>query len=277
MKNFRDKVVAITGAGAGIGRATAVNLASRGALLALADVNEVGLKETADLIESAGLGSAITTTVDVRDRGAVAMWADQVADHFGRVNVAINNAGVAIAGDIVDLSYEDMEWIVNINFWGVVHGTKEFLPHLIASGDGHLVNVSSMFGLAAAPTQSMYSATKFAVRGFSEAIREDLLIAGHKVNVTVVHPGGIKTDIVTNARTSAHTDEWGTKDAFNKLARLSTERAAQVIVRGVRRNKPRVLIGADAHAIHQFQRLAGPRYADLLARVVKSRLPSPVA
>ena len=202
MKTLEDKVVVITGAGSGIGRALAVDLARRGALLAISDVDDDGLAETVDLVKGAGAKEVRSDHLDVADRAAFTAYAAAVAEHFGRVNVVINNAGVALAGDFADLEYSDMDWIVGINFWGVVHGTKEFLPHLIASGDGHVVNISSLFGLISMPGQSAYNATKYAVRGMTEALREEMLIAGHPVGVTAVHPGGIKTAIARNARVS---------------------------------------------------------------------------
>lgn len=177
--------------------------------------------------------------VDVADRAAVREWADDVAEQFGRVNVVVNNAGVTATGDFADLTYEDLEWIVGINFWGVVHGSKEFLPHLIASGDGALVNISSLFGLVSVPGQSAYNATKYAVRGLTEALREEMLVAGHPVTVTCVHPGGIRTGISRHGRKAG---------------------------------KPRVLVGLDAHLIHHFARLAGARYQDVVVRVT-SRMP----
>ena len=147
-----------------------------------------------------------------------------MADHFGRVNVVINNAGVALAADFADATYDDMDWIVGINFWGVVHGTKEFLPHLIASGDGHVVNISSLFGLIAMPGQSAYNATKFAVRGMTEALREEMLIGGHPVGVTSVHPGGIKTAIARNCRVSSAEDKEATAKLFDeKLATMTPD------------------------------------------------------
>ena len=154
MKTLDDKVVVITGAGSGIGRALAVNLARRGSLLALSDVDEAGLAETVELTATAGAREVRSDRLDVADRAGFAAYAASVAEHFGRVNVVVNNAGVALAGDLVDLTYEDMDWIVGINFWGVVHGTKEFLPHLIASGDGHVVNISSLFGLISCPARA---------------------------------------------------------------------------------------------------------------------------
>ncbi len=277
MKNLSNKVVVITGAGSGIGRALAVNLAGKGARLALSDVNEEGLGETVGLALKAGSPDVHTARLDVSDKAAFASYATEVAEHFGQVNVVINNAGVALAGDAIDLSYEDMEWIVGINFWGVVYGTKEFLPHLIASGDGHVVNLSSLFGLLAMPGQSAYNATKFAVRGFTEALREEMLIAGHKVGVTSVHPGGIKTAIARSARVSDKEDKAATAKLFDeKLAKMTPERAAEIIVKGITKNQARVLVGLDAHALHNFQKFTGSRYEDIVAAVSKRVLPTKV-
>lgn len=277
MKNLSNKVVVITGAGSGIGRALAVNLAGKGARLALSDVNEEGLGETVELAVKAGSPDVHTARLDVADKAAFASYATEVAEHFGQVNVVINNAGVALAGDAVDLSYEDMEWIVGINFWGVVYGTKEFLPHLIASGDGHVVNLSSLFGLLAMPGQSAYNATKFAVRGFTEALREEMLISGHKVGVTSVHPGGIKTAIARSARVSDKEDKAATAKLFDeKLAKMTPERAAEIIVKGITKNQARVLVGLDAHALHNFQKFTGSRYEDIIAVVSKRVLPTKV-
>ncbi len=274
MKTLADKVVVITGAGSGIGRALAVNLARRGALLALSDVDEAGLNQTVELATTAGAAEVRSDRLDVADRAAFAAYAAAVAEQFGRVNVVVNNAGVALAGDLTDLTYEDMDWIVGINFWGVVHGTKEFLPHLIASGDGHVVNISSLFGLVSMPGQSAYNATKYAVRGLSEALRQEMLIAGHDVGVTVVHPGGIKTAIARNARVSEQEDKHLTAKLFDeKLARMSPERAAEIIVKGVLGNKARVLVGLDAHALHHFAKLTGSRYQDVVAKASKKIVP----
>ncbi|MEV5001454.1 SDR family NAD(P)-dependent oxidoreductase [Nocardioides sp. LML1-1-1.1] len=277
MKNLSNKVVVITGAGSGIGRALAVNLAGKGARLALSDVNEAGLGETVELAVKAGSPDVHTARLDVADKAAFAAYATEVAEHFGQVNVVINNAGVALAGDVTDLTYEDMEWIVGINFWGVVYGTKEFLPHLIASGDGHIVNLSSLFGLLAMPGQSAYNATKFAVRGFTEALREEMLIARHKVGVTSVHPGGIKTAIARSARVSDKEDQAATAKLFDeKLARMTPDRAAEIIVKGITKNQARVLVGLDAHALHNFQKFTGSRYEDIVAVLSKRVLPTKV-
>src|SRR3954449_3652385 len=235
MKELNGKVAVITGAGSGIGRALSVDLARRGSLLAISDVDDAGLAETVELVKAAGAREVRADHLDVADRAAFAAYASAIAEHFGRVNLVVNNAGVALAGNLEDLEYPDMDWIIGINFWGVVHGTKEFLPHLIASGDGHLVNISSLFGLVSMPGQSMYNAAKYAVRGLSEAVREEMLVAGHPVGVTVVHPGGIKTAIARSARYSAHEDKERTAKLFDeKLAKMEPERAAEIIVKGVR-------------------------------------------
>jgi short-subunit dehydrogenase len=267
MKSFDGRVVAITGAGSGIGRALAVELAGRGALLALSDIDAGGLAETVDLTKAAGVREVRSDVVDVASRPAVEQWAADVVGQLGRVNVLVNNAGVSLTGGFADLDVDDMEWIVGINFWGVVYGTRAFLPHLIASGDGHVVTMSSLFGLVSIPGQSLYNATKYAVRGFSESLREELLIAGHPVGVTVVHPGGIKTAIARSARVSWREDHAEFARMFDeRLATMPPERAAEIILRGVLRGKPRVLVGLDAHVLHQFARVVGARYQDVVAR-----------
>ncbi len=273
MKNLRDKVVVITGAASGIGRALALDLAGKGALLALSDVDETGLAGTVELARAAGAREVRGDRLDVADRAAFEAYAEAVVAHFGRVNVVVNNAGVALAGDLLDLEYDDIDWIIGINFWGVVHGTKAFLPHLIASGEGHVVNISSLFGLISMPGQSMYNAAKYAVRGMTEALREEMLVAGHPVGVTSVHPGGIKTAIARNARVSAREDKTKTAELFDKkLARMTPEKAAQIIVRGITRNQARVLVGIDAHALHHLAKLTGSRYQDIIAKSAKKVL-----
>lgn len=268
------KVVVITGAGSGIGRALAVAAARRGALLALSDVDENGVATTADLARDAGAREVRTDRLDVADRAAFGAYATAVAEHFGRVNVVVNNAGVALSGPVEEMTYEDMDWITGINFWGVVHGSREFLPHLIASGDGHLVNLSSIFGLAAIPTQAAYNATKYAVRGFSEALRMELMTAGHPVGLSVVHPGGIRTAIARNARVTAGESAEQTSRTFDeKLARTTPEQAAETIIAGMLRGKPRILVGADAHALHLFATTLGARYQDVVARAAARMLP----
>jgi NADP-dependent 3-hydroxy acid dehydrogenase YdfG len=274
VKTLDDKVVVITGAGSGIGRAVALDVARRGALVAISDIDDAGLAGTVDLVKAAG-AEVRSDRLDVADRAAFTSYAETVADHFGRVNVVVNNAGVALAGDVEDLAYADMDWIIGINFWGVVHGTKEFLPHLIASGDGHVVNISSLFGLLSIPGQSMYNASKYAVRGFTEALREEMLVAGHPVGVTAVHPGGIKTAIARNGRYSDREDAVESARLFDeKMASMTPERAAEIIVtKGVLGGRARVLVGLDAQALHHFARLTGSRYQDVVAAVARRRKP----
>jgi NAD(P)-dependent dehydrogenase (short-subunit alcohol dehydrogenase family) len=273
-RDLNGKVVAITGAASGIGRALAQLAAERGAKLALSDWDKAGLDETVELV---GSGVDVTSAqVDVSDRDAVAAWAASVVDHFGAVNMIVNNAGVSVAGDFLEMSYEDFDWIVGINFLGVANGTKEFLPHLIASGDGYLVNISSLFGLISMPGNSAYNATKYAVRGLTEAIREEMLIAKHPVGVTCVHPGGIKTGIARHGRKTASQDADALDRFFDeKLARMTPEKAAKIILDGALAHKPRVLVGLDAHVIHQFGRLVGARYQDIFAAASKRMMPAP--
>jgi short-subunit dehydrogenase len=269
VKTLDDKVVVITGAASGIGRALALDLARRRSLLALSDVDEAGLAETVAQARTAG-AVVLSHRVDVADRDAVAQYALDVVQELGRVNVVVNNAGVALAGDFSDLEYADIDWIVGVNFWGVVHGTKEFLPHLIASGEGHVVNLSSLYGLVSMPGQSMYNATKYAVRGMTEALREEMLVAGHPVGVTAVHPGGIKTAIARNARVSPKQSKEETASLFDeRLARMTPERAAEIIVNAVLKNRARVLVGVDAHAVHHLAKLLGSRYQDVVAKTSK--------
>jgi NAD(P)-dependent dehydrogenase (short-subunit alcohol dehydrogenase family) len=182
-------------------------------------------------------------------------WADETAERHGRVDLAVNNAGVALISDVESSSIDDIAWLMSINYWGVVYGTKAFLPHLAASGDGHIVNVSSVFGLISVPGQSAYNSAKFAVRGFTDCLRMELEIAGSPVSATTVHPGGIRTNIVRNARTRGAVAAAADAARFDKVARTTPERAAAVIVKAVLRDKPRVLIGADARAIDLLSRL----------------------
>ena len=266
MKTLNGKVVVITGAGSGIGRALALNAADKGAKLALSDWDEVGLMETLDLVTKQSNVVVRTDKIDVRDRGAIKAYAASVKDEFGTVNVLINNAGVTVHGNFEEATYEQFEWVMDVDFWGVVQGTKEFLPHLIESGDGHLVNVSSIFGLHGMPGQTSYNAAKFGVRGFTEALRMEMLIAQHPVGVTCVHPGGIKTNIMRNAQTAGDEDHDALNALFDKvLAHTSPEKAADDIVNGILKSKPRVLIGLDARVIDALIRLAGPSYQRFLA------------
>ncbi|OLL18200.1 MULTISPECIES: SDR family NAD(P)-dependent oxidoreductase [unclassified Rhodococcus (in: high G+C Gram-positive bacteria)] len=267
MSEFAGKVAVITGAGSGIGRALALELARRGARLALSDVDTAGLDET--VRRARDLGAEVKADhLDVTQREAVLDYADAVAVHFGQVNQIYNNAGIAYHGEFERSDFKDIERIMDVDFWGVVNGTKAFLPHVVASGDGHIVNVSSLFGLLAIPGQSAYNSAKFAVRGFTEALRQEMLVARHPVKVTCVHPGGIKTAIARNAAVPAGDDQESFAQFFDrKLARTSPEDAARTIVEGVRRGRARVLIGADAKFLDAWVRVVGPSYQRVVAFV----------
>ncbi len=266
MSFLSDGVAVVTGAGSGIGRALAQQLAEAGSALALADVDEAGLLETSESLLTKG---ALVTThvVDVADEKAVRSFAEDVAKRHGRVTLLINNAGVALEGAFVEISLDDFRWLMNINFWGVVHGVKYFLPMLKKEKRAHIVNLSSVFGLIAPPGQPAYSASKFAVRGFTECLRHEL--AGSAVCVSCVHPGGIRTQIVRRARIGAGVARTGLEEKaarFEKLFRTSPEVAAARILRGVERREPRILIGSDAYQIDVLQRLRPATYWRTLSR-----------
>lgn len=275
MRGFQGCVAAITGAASGIGSALATELAGRGAHLALCDIDEVGLADTVGRCEGAGV-KVTSQIVDVADRAAVHAWAQQVVEDHGKVELVVNNAGVALSATVQGMSYDDLEWLIGINFWGVVHGTMAFLPHLEAAGEGHIVNVSSVFGLISVPSQSAYNASKFAVRGFTDALRMELDMAGRGVSATTVHPGGIKTNIARNARI----DESATlltgspaeaRRNFDRVATTTPERAARKILAAVARDRRRVLIGPDAKLIDLVSRLPAGLYQRVLVRGAKRR------
>src|SRR4051812_41714367 len=258
-----------------MGREMALIAARQGALLAVSDWNEQGLAETVDLLKGAGVRELRSDVVDVADRAAVAALAEAVVEQFGRVNMMVNNAGVTVTGDFEEMSYEDFDWIVGVNFLGVVNGTKEFLPHLIASGDGALVNISSLFGLMSMPGQTAYNAAKFAVRGFTEALREEMLINGHPVRVTCVHPGGIKTAIARNAGAVDGADQAALAEFFDrKLAKTSPETAAKTIIRAMIGNRPRSVVGLDAKVLDLLVRITGPGYQRLVALAARRAIPA---
>ena len=270
MKDFRDRVAAITGASSGIGRSLSLELARRGAHLALSDVDETGLAETALRAKRAGV-PVTTTRVDVADRAAVEAWADQVVADHGRVNLIANNAGVAVGASVEGTSYEDFTWLMGINFWGVVHGTKAFLPHLRTAGEGHVVNISSIFGLMGIPMQSAYNSAKFAVRGFTEALRIELDIERCGVSATSIHPGGIKTNIARNARMGEGLDGMDAspdeaRRDFEKLFITSPDKAARQIVRAVQLDKRRALIGPDAKVVDVLSHLPVGLHQRLVGR-----------
>lgn len=259
MKTFNNKVAAITGAGSGIGQQLALLLAKAGCHLSLSDVNEAGLAETVAQAKTHGV-RVTSRKVDVADREQMKAWAEETVQNHGSVNMIFNNAGVALASTVEGASYEELEWIVNINFWGVVYGTKEFLPHIQKTKDGHIINISSLFGLVAQPTQSAYNATKFAVRGFTESLRQELDLQKSGVSATCVHPGGIRTNIANAARSNNSLKSLGmdpekSVKAFNKLLRISPEVAAQTILDAVLADKRRILIGNDAKLLDSIQRV----------------------
>jgi NAD(P)-dependent dehydrogenase (short-subunit alcohol dehydrogenase family) len=270
VKDFKGRVAAVTGAGSGIGRALAVDLARRGAHLALVDIDDAGLAETVGRCE--GYGVKITSQhLDVADRDAVYAWADRVVADHGTVNLVVNNAGVALGATVESMSYEDFEWLMNINFWGVVYGTKAFLPHLKASGEGHVVNLSSVFGFISVPSQSAYNAAKFAVRGFTDTLRMELEIDGAPVSVTTIHPGGIKTNIARNARmdpsvTELAGDAEQARRDFERIFITGPEKAARQILLAVQRDRRRALIGPDVKAIDFISRLPSALYQTVLAK-----------
>ena len=274
MKGFTDKVAVVTGAGSGIGQALAIELGRSGAKLAISDVDTEGLAATEERLTAIGT-PVKADRLDVTEREAFVLYADAVKKHYGTVNQIYNNAGISFMGSIEACQFKDIERVMDVDYWGVVNGTKVFLPHLIASGDGHVVNVSSVFGLLAVPGQGAYNAAKFAVRGFTEALRQEMIVAGHPVKVTCVHPGGIKTAIARNSAAVEGLDQEELAKYFDKrLASTSAQKAARVILDGVRRNKARVLVGNDAKALDLLARVTGSGYQRVVAAVTSRQGPS---
>lgn len=265
MTYFTGKVAVVTGAGSGIGQALAEGLAARGARVAISDVDAVGLAETEKRLLARGAEIKVDH-LDVTERERVLAYADEVAQHFGVVHQVYNNAGIAFTGDIEAMEFKHLEKVMDVDYWGVVNGTKAFLPHLIASGEGHVVNISSVFGIISVPTQGAYNAAKFAVRGFTEALRMEMLARKRPVKVTCVHPGGIKTNVARNAGQVDGFDHDTLATSFDKVARTSPTKAADVILKGVEKGKAKVLIGLDARAIDLLSRVAGAGYQRLVAR-----------
>jgi len=272
MKIDNATVAVVTGAASGIGRALAVRLAQEGASLAIADVNASELDETVKILEqiSRSRDKVSAHIVDVSDKERVAGFAREVVEAHGGAQLLINNAGVGLFGMAEQLSIEDIEWLMGVNFWGVVYGVKHFLPILRRQPQGHIVNISSVFGIVGPVGQSAYAASKFAVRGFTEALRHEL--AGGSVKVSVVHPGGVKTNIANNAKLGAGANRAAVdreRAIFNMAARTSPEAAAARIVRGVMRDEERILVGADAWVIDRLQRWAPVKYWKLFEKMIK--------
>ncbi len=272
----KNSVAVVTGAGSGIGRALAVRLAAeRIAGLAIADLNVEGLSETEGKLR--GIETKVTAhIVDVSDAQAMEKFAAEVADLHGRVTHVINNAGVALGGTLREVSLEEIRWLMGVNFWGVVHGSKLFLPYLEKESSAHIVNISSVFGMIAPPGQAAYSASKFAVRGFTEAVRHEL--DGTNIAVSVVHPGGVGTNIANSARIGSGVSLTKTqieerKKRINRnLSRTSPEQAAEIIVRGIKARQPRILVGADAQIISRIARLFPRHYHSLLNLISGGRI-----
>ena len=273
MKNFKNKVAAITGAGSGMGQQLAVLLAKAGCHLSISDVNEKGLAETVELVKPYNV-RVTSKKVNVAKLEEVRAWAADTVQNHGSVNMIFNNAGVALGSTVEGANYEDLEWIMGINYWGIIYGTKEFLPYIKKSGEGHIINTSSLFGLTAQPTQSAYNSSKFAVRGFTESLRQELDIENCGVSALCVHPGGIRTNIANDARMNDSLKSLGmnpekSAKAFNKLLRMPAEDASQQILDAVLKNKRRLLIGNDAKAIDLMQRILPTGYQKVTALATK--------
>lgn len=274
-KRFAGRVAAITGAASGMGRALALELARHGCHLALSDIDDAGLAETARMAACDGV--ALThSRVDTADRDAVYAWAGQVVNEHGRVNLLFNNAGVSLSAPLADVTQADFDWIMGINFWGVVWGTQAFLPHLTASGEGHIVNTSSLFGLMSAPLNGSYNASKFAVRGYTEALRMELEVTRSCVSATCVHPGGVRTEIARRGRLDAGVASFtgqtleAARATFDQMLNTtSAEAAAQRILRGVVRNERRVLVGRDAWWADKAVRVLGAAYQALMVQAMR--------
>ena len=272
MGGFAGKVAVVTGAGSGIGQALATELARRGAILAISDVDTDGLARTEHQIRNHG-AHVRADRLDVTERESVLSYADSVAEQFGKVNQIYNNAGIAYFGDVEVTEFKDIERVMDVDYWGVVNGTKAFLPHLIASGDGHVVNISSMYGLFAVQGQSAYNSAKFAVRGFTEALRQEMIVARHPVKVTCVHPGYIKTPLIQNSTAATGLDKTALGAIFERVAITSPHRTAELVLRAVAANKARVLPGADAKLFDAIVRLAGSGYMRVFIPMNRRLLP----
>ena len=278
MKSFQDKVIVITGAASGIGRALSIQFAAENAILVLIDKDLEGLEETKSLANHRNPIDIHLFEADVSSRERIYEIADWVMEILKRVDVVINNAGVALEGYLSEVNYEEIEWLMNINFWGVMYGTKAYLPHFMKQNSGYLVNISSLFGLTGVAGNATYCASKFAVRGLTESLRAELMETD--VNVMSVHPGGIKTNIVRNSRSKRDPNDHETEKLIAKTEaafKTTAEDAAATIIKGMRKKKNRVLIGKDARAADKVLRLLPVRaikiFYDLSAGLRQKSVP----
>ncbi|MFH1343808.1 MAG: SDR family NAD(P)-dependent oxidoreductase [Pseudomonadota bacterium] len=273
MTAISGSAAAITGAASGIGRALALELAARGCDLALADRDEAGLQALAAEIAKAHARKVTVHTVDVGVPREIEAFAQAAIAAHPVLNIVVNNAGVALMGMFDEVDQAQMEWLFNINFWGVVHGTRAFLPHLSKKPEAHIVNLSSIFGIIAPPGQTAYAAAKFAVRGFSESLRHELAMANSPVRLSVVHPGGVATNIARNSRPGTGMTDNARRaqsiERFDAVAKTTPAAAALRIIVGIEKNQPRILIGNDARYMDLLQRFRPGTYWAVLARKIE--------
>ena len=276
MTQISGSAAAVTGAASGIGRALALELAARGCDLALADRDEAGLQSVAAEIAKTQQRKVSTHRLDVGEPDQIAEFAAAASAAHPKLNIVINNAGVALLGAFSEIEQAQMEWLFNINFWGTVHGTRAFLPILAKQPEAHIVNLSSIFGIIAPPGQTAYCAAKFAVRGFSESLRHELAMANSPVRLSVVHPGGVATNIVRNSRTGTGITDNARRaqsiDRFDAVAKTTPIAAAQRIIRGIEKNQPRILIGNDARFMDLLQRFRPATYWKVLAKRIEKAM-----
>ncbi len=276
MTAIPGSAAAVTGAAGGIGRALALELAARGCDLALADRDEAGLASVAAEIGRDGKRKVSTHRLDVGEPGQIQDFAQAAIAAHPQLNIVINNAGVALIGQFNEIDQAQMDWLFNINFWGTVHATRAFLPHLASQPAAHIVNLSSIFGIIAPPGQTAYCAAKFAVRGFSESLRHELAMANSPVRLSVVHPGGVSTNIARNSRTGSGVTDNARRvesiDRFEALAKTTPAAAALRIIEGIEKNQPRILIGNDARFADLLQRFRPATYWKVLAKQIEKRM-----
>ena len=276
MTAINGAAAVVTGAASGIGRALALELAARGCDLALADRDEAGLQAVAAEIAKAGTTKVSMHRVDVAEPSQIEAFAASAAAAHGGLNILVNNAGVALLGQFTEIDQAQMEWLININFWGVVRSTRAFLPHLSRQSEAHIVNLSSIFGIIAPPGQSAYAAAKFAVRGFSESLRHELQMANSPVRLSVVHPGGVATNIARNSRTGVGMTDNARRaqsiERFDAVAKTTPKAAALRIIEGIEKNQPRILIGNDARFMDLLQRFRPGTYWSVLQRRIEKAM-----